>query len=103
MLLVAVFYVAGITVATMLAFAWDKVCARNGWRRVPENTLLTLALVGGTAGAIMGQQIMRHKTRKQPFRTYLYTIMGLQILALAALSLQPVREAALTAIQKLTG
>ncbi len=103
MLPVGVFYVAGITMATMFAFGWDKICAVNGWRRVPENTLLILALAGGTVGAIAGQQIMRHKTRKQPFRTYLYTIAGLQILALAALSLQSVREAAEIAIRQLAG
>lgn len=101
MLLSAVFYMAGITVATMLAFAWDKICARNGWRRVAENTLLTMAAFGGTVGAIAGQQIMRHKTRKQPFRTYLYLIAGIQTVALAALSFQPVREAVWTAIQQI--
>ncbi len=103
MLLVAVFYLAGMTIATMLVFAWDKMCARNGWRRVSESALLTMALVGGTAGAIAGQQILRHKTRKQPFRTYLFVIAGIQILALAALSLPPVREAAWLAVQHLGG
>ncbi len=100
MLLSFVFYVAGLTIATMLAFAWDKICARKGWRRVAEGTLLTMAAMGGTVGAIAGQQIMRHKTRKQPFRTYLYTIGAVQAVGLAALSIPPVRDAALATLQQ---
>lgn len=103
MLLSAVIYVGGMTVATMLAFAWDKICARNGWRRVAESMLLTMAAIGGTIGAIAGQQIMRHKTRKQPFRTHLYVIAGIQTVALAALSFQSIRDGVWMAIQQLGG
>jgi len=103
MLLKAVLFVVGINVATFLAFAWDKICARNGWRRIAENTLLIMAAIGGTIGAVAGQHAMRHKTRKQPFRTYLYLVAGVQIIALAALTLQPVREAVWIAIQQVGG
>lgn len=103
MLLTIVFYTAGITILTMLAFAWDKICAQNGWRRVAEGTLLTLAAMGGTVGAIAGQQIMRHKTRKQPFRTYLYAIGAVQAAGLVALSIPPLRNLAFTAIQQIAG
>ncbi|ELE9839734.1 DUF1294 domain-containing protein, partial [Salmonella enterica] len=40
------------------------------WRRVPESTLLVFGVVGGWPGAIVGQQLFRHKTQKQPFKTY---------------------------------
>ena len=58
-----------------LRFWADKRAARLGVRRTPEATLLTAALVGGF-GAWLGQHILRHKTRKEPFRTEL----GLMIL-----------------------
>ncbi|ENK7444911.1 DUF1294 domain-containing protein, partial [Salmonella enterica] len=38
--------------------------------RVPESTLLVFGVVGGWPGAIVGQQLFRHKTQKQPFKTY---------------------------------
>jgi uncharacterized membrane protein YsdA (DUF1294 family) len=86
-------YLAGINSLCFLAFAWDKHCARNGMWRISEGTLLTLALVGGTVGAVAGQKMLRHKTRKEPFRTYLLLIAALQVIALAALSFPQVRSA----------
>lgn len=61
------------------AFAIDKAAAENRRWRIPENTLLMLAFVGGSLGALIGQQVMRHKTRKQPFRSQLIMIALLHI------------------------
>ena len=84
-----VFYLVGIylcliNLATLGAFAWDKHCARNGMWRVPERTLLSMAFFGGTIGAVVAQHSLRHKTRKEPFRTHLHMIAGLQVVALGA-------------------
>ena len=69
---------------TFAAFGWDKWCAvRNEWR-VPESTLLLLALVGGTPGAFAGRHIFHHKTRKQPFVSQLKITVFLQVVFLAA-------------------
>lgn len=57
-------------VLTLVIYGVDKTAARKGWRRVPESTLLVFGVVGGWGGAIAGQQIFRHKTQKQPFKTY---------------------------------
>lgn len=62
----------GINVIAFLAFGWDKRSAETRRRRIPERTLLTLAFVGGALGALLGQQIFRHKTQKQPFRALLW-------------------------------
>jgi uncharacterized membrane protein YsdA (DUF1294 family) len=86
-------YVLAINVLAFLAFGWDKYCARKGMWRISENTLLLLALVGGSAGAIAGQRVLRHKTRKEPFRTFLLLIAGLQVIALVALAVPEVRNA----------
>lgn len=61
-------------------FAWDKAMARAGRRRVPEARLLVFVLIGGL-GACAGQRLLRHKTRKEPFRTR----MGLVLTAHALL------------------
>lgn len=53
------------------AFAIDKRRAIAGEWRVRESTLLTLALLGGSPGALWARSRFRHKTRKQPFATIL--------------------------------
>ena len=76
-------YLLAINAVAFGAFAWDKHCAREAYRRVPERRLIWLALIGGSIGAFAGQQILRHKTTKQPFRTQLAAVIGLQTVVLA--------------------
>jgi uncharacterized membrane protein YsdA (DUF1294 family) len=65
--------ILGINVIAFVAFGWDKRCAtRRGAGRISERTLLGLALFGGALGALIGQQVFRHKTQKQPFRSLLW-------------------------------
>jgi uncharacterized membrane protein YsdA (DUF1294 family) len=66
----------------------DKAMAEEKSRRIPESTLLLVALVGGSVGAIVGQQYGRHKTRKEPFRTLLFSIPAIQIAFLGWLALR---------------
>jgi uncharacterized membrane protein YsdA (DUF1294 family) len=75
-----------------IAFAWDKHCARNGMWRTKESTLLLLAAVGGTVGSILGQRILRHKTKKQPFKTYLLSIICMQIAMAVVISFPAGRD-----------
>jgi len=58
-----------------LVYWWDKEAARNGGWRIRESTLLWLAFLGGSIGAISAQHLLRHKTRKEPFRSILPAIM----------------------------
>lgn len=74
----------GINVVSFATFGWDKMCAENNRRRVPEAQLLLLALFGGALGALLGQQVFRHKTKKQPFRTLLWCAAAINILAALA-------------------
>lgn len=53
---------------TYLVYAIDKSSARNGAWRISENTLHLLSLTGGWPGALLAQQVLRHKSRKQSFR-----------------------------------
>ena len=75
----------GINVIAFLAFGWDKRQAERDGSRIAERTLLGLALFGGALGALIGQQVFRHKTKKQPFRTLLWLAALINILAAAVL------------------
>ena len=57
---------------TLVAYAWDKRAARLGRRRIAEQSLHTLALIGGWPGALLGRAWLRHKTLKQPFTRLLW-------------------------------
>lgn len=73
-----------VNMLTVVVYGGDKMAARKAWRRVPEFTLLMFGLVGGWPGAIAGQQLFRHKTQKQPFKTYFIVSVMLNISALVA-------------------
>ncbi|UXT22088.1 DUF1294 domain-containing protein [Agrobacterium tumefaciens] len=72
-----------------LVYWWDKEAARNGAWRIRERTLLSLALIGGSLGAISAQRLLRHKTRKEPFRSILISIVILQLGLVASLAIMP--------------
>jgi uncharacterized membrane protein YsdA (DUF1294 family) len=85
MILGAALFLMVINVTAFFAFVYDKACAVRGDRRVPESNLLMLAFIGGSLGAVSAQQIVRHKTRKEPFRSYLFAIVALHVGALSFL------------------
>jgi uncharacterized membrane protein YsdA (DUF1294 family) len=72
---------------TVLRFWQDKQRAVSGDRRVPEADLLGLALIGGSPGALIARKLFRHKTRKEPFSTWLLVIVAIQIGALIGLAI----------------
>ena len=57
-------YYAACSIVTFAIYAVDKRAARRGDHRVSERALHGWALVGGFVGAIAGQHILRHKSRK---------------------------------------
>lgn len=91
-------WIAGANLAAYVAFALDKSFARRGLWRISERTLLTLAFVGGSAGAVLAQRLLRHKTRKEPFRTQLLGIVALHVAVLAILAVPVTREPVLLAL-----
>ncbi|MBW9108902.1 DUF1294 domain-containing protein [Microbacterium trichothecenolyticum] len=72
------------SVVAFAAYGIDKVAARRQANRISEQTLLVLGLVGGWPGALVAQQVFRHKTRKRSFRRAFWGTVGVNILALAA-------------------
>jgi uncharacterized membrane protein YsdA (DUF1294 family) len=62
-----VLWLIAINVATAAAYAYDKLAAPRGARRVRERTLWILCLAGGVGGAWLVFFGMRHKTRHRSF------------------------------------
>lgn len=69
-----------------LLFVKDKRDAVADRRRVPERVLLTFAALGAAPLMIWLSGRIRHKTRKEPFRTILRSIFGLQLLAVVGVA-----------------
>lgn len=78
-------WLALVNLAGFALMASDKRRARRLARRVPESTLLLVAALGGSGGALAAQQLLRHKTRKQPFARRLLAILLVQLCAMGAL------------------
>lgn len=74
MLAAALAWLAAVNLWTLLRFWQDKRSAIAGRRRIPEAALLRLAALGGSPGAYAARRLFRHKTRKQPFSTWLLLI-----------------------------
>nr|WP_314445563.1 DUF1294 domain-containing protein [uncultured Sphingomonas sp.] len=72
---------------TFYRFRQDKRRAALGQWRVSESELLSLAFLGGTPAAFTARHLLRHKTRKQPFSTWLTGIAALQMGALVWLAM----------------
>lgn len=79
---VAVGYIV-MGVLTFSLYALDKAAAQSGARRIPESSLHLLALTGGWPGALVAQQRLRHKTRKQPFGAIFWATVIVNIVALS--------------------
>jgi uncharacterized membrane protein YsdA (DUF1294 family)/cold shock CspA family protein len=65
---------------TCWAYAVDKSRATHGAQRIPENTLHFLELVGGWPGALLAQELFRHKTVKQSYQIAFWIIVVMNIL-----------------------
>lgn len=76
-----------INVATAAAYAYDKLAAPRGGRRVRERTLWLLCLAGGVGGAWLVFFGMRHKTQHRSFWVVqsIATVLWVAILLVALL------------------
>ena len=77
-----VIYLLTINVITFLAMLIDKKKAEKGRWRIKESTLLTLALIGGSIGEVLGMYVFRHKTKKTRFFIGVPVMLVLQIILL---------------------
>lgn len=78
-------YLYFVNMAAFLMFFADKRASLRGDWRTSEAALLAVALAGGSLGAKLGQRLLRHKTRKEPFRTRLNRVVALHLFTLVPL------------------
>jgi len=57
-----------VSILTFIMYAVDKSAAKKRMWRTQESTLHLLSLVGGWPGALIAQQTLRHKSKKESFR-----------------------------------
>ncbi len=81
---VALCVLLALNLFTFLLYGIDKYKARHHRWRVPESTLLLLAMAGGSLGAWAGMRVWHHKTLHRKFRYGLPAIILVQIAALLA-------------------
>ena len=63
-----ILYLVVVNAAAFVIYGVDKRKAiRDKWR-IPEATLLGLAVIGGAFGAFLGMRVWHHKTHKWKFR-----------------------------------
>jgi uncharacterized membrane protein YsdA (DUF1294 family) len=72
-------YFITITMITFCFYGYDKHQAIHQKIRIPEVVLHILALAGGSAGALAGQYIFHHKTKKLKFQIVFLLIAAAQI------------------------
>lgn len=79
--LIIIYYLLAINAVAFFAYGIDKLKARKDWWRIPESTLLLLAIIGGSIGAWLGMKVWHHKTMHKKFRYGLPLILLLQLSA----------------------
>ena len=76
-----------INIAAFLLYGLDKQKARMNRWRIPEATLLGIAVLGGSVGAYAGMKAFRHKTKKPKFSIGVPAILILQAAAVVYLKM----------------
>lgn len=75
-------YLIIINAAAFLLMLTDKKKAMKHAFRIPEATLLGVAVIGGSLGAVLGMRIFRHKTRKLKFTLGLPLLLAVHMILL---------------------
>lgn len=59
----------------------DKFKAKKNLWRIPEATLMTVAVLGGSVGSLIGMYTVRHKTKHLKFTLGIPLILAVQVVA----------------------
>ena len=81
----SLYYLLAANVVTFILYGMDKYKAKKAKWRIPEVTLLLLAVVGGSVGAWMGMKVWHHKTMHKKFKYGIPAILLIQIALMAYL------------------
>jgi len=83
-----------LIIVNVIGFAMmgiDKSRARKRAWRIPETHLFVIAFIGGSLGSVLGMYFFRHKTRHWYFSIGMPAILIVQVLAVVALALSPIK------------
>jgi uncharacterized membrane protein YsdA (DUF1294 family) len=67
---------------SLVQFGVDKRRAKNREWRIPEASLLLVALLGGWPGSLLAMSRFRHKSSKRTFQTPLMVCIAVNLTAL---------------------
>lgn len=84
-LIILLIYFSIINLVSFACFGIDKSRAKRSRWRMSEGSLISLAIFGGSLGALLGMHVFRHKTQKRKFSIGIPLILILQLLAIAAI------------------
>ncbi|MBR4119070.1 MAG: DUF1294 domain-containing protein [Bacteroidales bacterium] len=74
-----VIYLVAINLYAYILYAIDKYKSKKSKWRIPEKTLITIALLGGSIGALLAMKKFRHKTKHKKFTIGVPLILIAQI------------------------
>ena len=73
------FYLAVVNVVAFALYGLDKYKAKTGAWRIPEKTLLGIAVIGGSVGALVGMNFFHHKTKHWYFKYGLPAMVAIHL------------------------
>ena len=79
---IIIVYLAIINFIAFAAFAVDKVAATEHRSRIRNVTLLGLAFIGGSVGALLAMYLLHHKTQKDYYTFGVPLIMVMQVVVI---------------------
>lgn len=72
-------YLLIVNAAGFLVMTLDKLLAKKKAWRIPERTLIGLAMIGGSIGVLAAMYTVRHKTRHVKFYLGVPVILAAQV------------------------
>ena len=76
---IIIIYLTSINVATFITYGIDKMKAKRSKWRIREASLLLLAVLGGSIGALFGMKVWHHKTMHKKFKYGVPAILIVQM------------------------
>ena len=80
---IVLIYLAFINVVTFFVYGIDKWKAKKSLWRIREDSLLMLAILGGSIGAWLGMKVWHHKTQHKKFKYGVPAIIIVQLAIIA--------------------
>ena len=71
--------IGGINLIAFFAMGIDKEWAQKRRRRIPEKTLMAMAILGGGLGTWLAMYMFRHKTKHDYFVRIVSVVTAIQI------------------------